>query len=133
MKKIEPILIYGALAVDVATIFVPGCATKNDAVDQAGKSEKNALGMAAHQARHSPIIHHVVNVLDRPLRLRVAALVVYPKIMAVGDVAHRIRERTEPLRIDAFADDAILKRNVAAALREAETIPSPPWLPSPLR
>jgi len=65
--------------------------------------------------------------LDAALGLGIAALVVDPEIVAVGDVCHGIGERAEALRVNTFADDAVLKRDVVAATREAETIPAAPF------
>src|ERR1035437_6373057 len=83
-------------------------------------------GVSAHETADTPVADHVVNLLNRSLRLWIAALVVDPKIVRVGDVRHGIGERTEALRVNALADDAVLKRDVVAALRDAETIPAAP-------
>src|ERR1035441_4600390 len=83
-------------------------------------------GMSANQTAHAPVIDDVVDILNFSLGLRIAALVVDPKIVRVGDVGHGIGERAEALRVHALADDAVLKRDVVAALREAEAIPPAP-------
>ena len=82
--------------------------------------------VAAHEAADAPVVNHVVDILDAALRLGIAALVVDPEIVRVGDVRHGIGERTEPLRVHAFAYDAVLKREVVAALRDAQAIPAAP-------
>src|ERR1035438_6402125 len=83
--------------------------------------------VSAHETTDAPVINHVVDVLNPALRLRIAALVVDPEIVRVRDVGHGIGKRAEALRVHAFADDAVLKRDVVAALREAEAIPAAPF------
>ena len=83
--------------------------------------------MSADQAADSPVIDDIVDVLNFSLGFWIAALVVNPEIVRVGDVGHGIGERTKALRIHALSDDAILKCDVVAALGEAEAIPSAPF------
>ncbi len=83
--------------------------------------------MSTDKTTNTPIIHDIIDILDFAFRLGIAALVVDPEVVRVGDVRHGIGERTEALRINAFADDAVLKRDVVAALREAEAIPASPF------
>lgn len=84
-------------------------------------------GMSANQTADAPIADDVVDVLNRAFGLGIAALIVDPKIVRVSDVGRGIGERTEALRVNAFADDAVLESDVVAALRDAETIPASPF------
>ena len=45
MKTTQQIMFIGGLAIAIALTLISGCATKNDAVAQAGKSEQNAPGI----------------------------------------------------------------------------------------
>ena len=85
------------------------------------------LGMSADEAADAPVIDDVVDVLDAALGLGIAALVVDPEVVRVGDVGDGVGERAEALRVHALADDAVLKRDVVAAAREAEAIPAAPF------
>src|SRR6202000_1517114 len=50
-----------------------------------------------------------------------------PEIVRIGDICHVIGQRAEALRVHALADDAVLKRDIVAPLREAEAIPASPF------
>src|SRR4051812_14709445 len=82
--------------------------------------------VSASQAGDAPVVDDVVDVLNRSLGLWVAALVVDPQVAGDGDIGDGIDEGAEALRVDRFADDAVLYGHVVRALRDAHAIPAAP-------
>ena len=81
-------------------------------------------GMPPYQADHAPVVNHIIDILNLPLRLGVAALVVDEQVVAEGH-AVALAEAAEALRIDAFADDAVLDGEIGAGV-EVHRVPAAP-------
>ena len=80
--------------------------------------------MPADVAVGAPVVDHVVDVLHGALGLGIAALVVDPQIVRKGDVV-ALAEAAEALRIDPFADQAVLQRDVVGA-GQSDAVPAAP-------
>ena len=82
--------------------------------------------MPAAQTGLAPVIHDIVDVLNRALDLGIAAFVAHPKVVAQRHIGHRIDQRTEALRMHPLGHEAILHGDVVALHGDAQVVPAPP-------
>jgi len=75
----------------------------------------------------APIVDHIADVLAVGLILGIAALIIDEKVVMERHVAGGIEQKAESLRGYAFANDAILHRDLGSAARELHAIPPPPF------
>ena len=71
-------------------------------------------GMTSDQPTHTPIIDHVVDVLDMSFGFGISTLIVDPKAPGECDIV-TLAEAAEPLRVDTRPDQTVLESHVAAS------------------
>ena len=83
-------------------------------------------GMAAHQSGDAPVVHDVVDELNRTPGPGIVALIVDPEIVAERDVGGGPNPCAVASGFERFADEAILESERVAFLRHTEAVPAAP-------